>query len=76
MESVHGGVSTMLFTIASVANGVDNIQARLDKAFADLDQPIVRIADEVSDLHIALKGPIPIKCNKRPVLTLLRKREM
>ncbi|TPR04710.1 Alcohol dehydrogenase GroES-like domain family protein [Aspergillus niger] len=55
MESVHGGVSTMLFTIASVANGVDNIQARLDKAFADLDQPIVRIADEVSDLHIALK---------------------
>ncbi|KAI3082048.1 hypothetical protein CBS147343_2991 [Aspergillus niger] len=47
MESVHGGVSTMLFTIASVANGVDNIQARLDKAFADLDQPIVRIADEI-----------------------------
>ncbi|GLA12779.1 hypothetical protein AnigIFM62618_008735 [Aspergillus niger] len=57
MESVHGGVSTMLFTIASVANGVDNIQARLDKAFTDLDKPIVRIADEVSDLHIALKEP-------------------
>ncbi|GKZ81649.1 hypothetical protein AnigIFM56816_006170 [Aspergillus niger] len=55
MKSIHGGVSTMLFTIASVANGVDNIQTRLDKAFADLDQPIVRIADEVSDLHIALK---------------------
>ncbi|RDH36215.1 ankyrin repeat-containing domain protein [Aspergillus welwitschiae] len=55
MENVHGGVSTMLFTIASVVNGVDNIQARLDKAFADLDQPIVRIADEVSDLHVALK---------------------
>ncbi|GLA39989.1 hypothetical protein AnigIFM63309_007593 [Aspergillus niger] len=55
MENVHGGVSTMLFTIASVANGVDNIQARLDKAFADLDQSLVRIADEVSDLHIALK---------------------
>ncbi|RAH55281.1 hypothetical protein BO85DRAFT_82070 [Aspergillus piperis CBS 112811] len=55
IQNIDQSISTMLFTVTSVANGVDNMQTRLDEALADLDQPIVRIADEMSDLHIALK---------------------
>ncbi|BCS16312.1 hypothetical protein ALUC_80519A [Aspergillus luchuensis] len=55
ISNIDHSISQILFTVTSVADGVDNMQTRLDEALADLDKPIVRIADEMSDLHIALK---------------------
>ncbi|GKZ38746.1 hypothetical protein AbraIFM66950_011182 [Aspergillus brasiliensis] len=55
MASVHDGISMMLLTVTSAANGVDNMETRLDQALADLDKPLVRISNDVSDLHNALQ---------------------
>ena len=46
----------MLVTATSTAGGVHNLQTRLNAALDDLEKPLVRITDEVSGLHNALKG--------------------
>ena len=46
----------MLMIASSTASGVHNLQRRLNVALDDLQKPLVRITDEVSDLHNALKG--------------------
>lgn len=56
MEGANDGISTILMTVTSTAGGVDNLQGRLNAALDDLEKPLVRITDEVSDLHNALKG--------------------
>lgn len=75
IQNIDHSISQILFTVTSVADGVDNMQTRLDEALADLDKPIVRIADEMSDLHIALKGTMAKKPYDLPELTSSRKRE-
>ncbi|OQE06082.1 hypothetical protein PENVUL_c020G06499 [Penicillium vulpinum] len=53
--TIQDGISMMLLTVTSTAKDVENIQARLRATLIDLERPLVRIADQVSDLHGALK---------------------
>lgn len=46
----------MLMTATSTAGGVHNLQTKLTAVLDDLGKPVIRITDEVSDLHNALKG--------------------
>ncbi|KAJ5737061.1 ankyrin repeat-containing domain protein [Penicillium malachiteum] len=82
VESLHDDISTMFVTLTSAANGVDNLKARLDDAFDDLDKPLVRIGDQVTDLHGAFKenqrsdlpqwiSTIPVHQHYREALTTI-----
>lgn len=56
MEDIQGKISTMLLTVSSAADGIGNIQPRLKDALLDLEQPLLRMSDQVSELRDALKG--------------------
>ncbi|KAJ5373354.1 hypothetical protein N7517_005360 [Penicillium concentricum] len=79
VKDIHDGISMMLITVTSTAEGVHNIQARLEATLTDLERPLVRITDQVSDLHGALKesernelltwvSPIPAQQHYREAL--------
>ncbi|KAJ9360367.1 hypothetical protein DTO027B9_1351 [Paecilomyces variotii] len=55
MEDIQGKISTMLLTVSSAADGIGNIQPRLKDALLDLEQPLLRMSDQVSELRDALK---------------------
>ena len=56
MEGIHDNVTKMLITVNATDHDVENLQTRLSAAFDDLQRPMIRIADGVSDLHDVLKG--------------------
>ncbi|KAJ9306207.1 hypothetical protein DTO217A2_4323 [Paecilomyces variotii] len=55
MEDVQGKISTMLLAVSSATDGIDNIQPQLKGALLDLEQPLLRMSDQVSELRDALK---------------------
>ncbi|KAJ9401934.1 hypothetical protein DTO282F9_1224 [Paecilomyces variotii] len=55
MEDIQGKISTMLLAVSSAADSIDNIQPRLNGALLDLEQPLLRVSDQVSELRDALK---------------------
>lgn len=56
VESIRDDVTTMLFSVNAAANGIDDLQVRLEDALQNLDRPLVRISDQLSDLHGAFEG--------------------
>jgi hypothetical protein len=65
----------MLLKVTSKADDVANIQARLQATLIDLEQPLVRITDQVSDLHSNLKGTFSQKICEISRLIMTRERE-
>ncbi|KAJ9363475.1 hypothetical protein DTO280E4_2457 [Paecilomyces variotii] len=55
MDDIQGKVSTMLLAVSTATDGIDNIQPRLKGALLDLEQPLLRMSDQVSELRDALK---------------------
>ncbi|KAJ9255993.1 hypothetical protein DTO195F2_6041 [Paecilomyces variotii] len=55
MDDIQGKISTMLLAVSTATDGIDNIQPRLKGALLDLEQPLLRMSGQVSELHDALK---------------------
>ncbi|KAJ5611907.1 ankyrin repeat-containing domain protein [Penicillium herquei] len=82
VEIMRDDISSMFLTLVSTANGVNNLETRLNNAFDDLDKPLVRIGDQLADLHGALEenqrsellqwiSTIPVQQHYREALTAI-----
>lgn len=56
LGNIETHVLHIILIATSTADQVNDMKAKLEKALLDLDKPVTRVVDQVSDLHRALKG--------------------
>ncbi|GFN17844.1 ankyrin repeat-containing domain protein [Aspergillus tubingensis] len=55
LGNIETHVLHIILIATSTADQVNDMKAKLEKALLDLDKPVTRVVDQVSDLHRALK---------------------
>ncbi|GLA47313.1 hypothetical protein AnigIFM63604_001510 [Aspergillus niger] len=56
LGNIETNVLHTILIATSTADQVNDMKTKLEKALLDLDKPLIRVEDQVSDLHRALKG--------------------